>query len=112
MDRRQFVVGAAGLALAPRAFAGSLSRRPVALVTADLESRLVVVGLATGRGLRFVTTRPRPSLIATAGEIAAVAPAAAGRRGPDRAPVGTARPAPRSRAGAPRARPEPTRRST
>jgi DNA-binding beta-propeller fold protein YncE len=73
MDRRQFVVGAAGLALAPRAFAGSLSRRPVAFVTADLESRLVVVDLATGRVLRYVTTRPGPSSIETVGEMAVVA---------------------------------------
>jgi DNA-binding beta-propeller fold protein YncE len=78
MDRRQFVVGAAGLALAPRAFAASLARKPVALVTADLESRLVVVDLATGRVLRYVTTRPGPSSIETVDEMAVVAHSAEG----------------------------------
>jgi DNA-binding beta-propeller fold protein YncE len=78
MDRRQFVVGAAGLALAPRAFAASLARKPVALVTADLESRLVVVDLATGRVLRYVATRPGPSSIETVDDMAVVAHSAEG----------------------------------
>jgi DNA-binding beta-propeller fold protein YncE len=78
MDRRQFVVGAASLALAPRAFAESLGGKPVALVTADLESRLVVVDLTTGRVLRYVTTRPGPSSIETVDEMAVVAHSAEG----------------------------------
>jgi DNA-binding beta-propeller fold protein YncE len=78
MDRRTFVVGAASLALAPRAFAESLGGKPVALVTADLESRLVVVDLTTGRVLRYVTTRPGPSSIETVDEMAVVAHSAEG----------------------------------
>jgi DNA-binding beta-propeller fold protein YncE len=78
MDRRTFVVGAAGLALAPRAFAASLGGTSVALVTADLESRLVAVDLATGRVLRHVPTRPGPSSIETVGDTAVVAHFAAG----------------------------------
>ena len=73
MDRRQFVVGAASLALAPRAFAASLSRTPVALVTADLESRLVAVDLASGRVLRHVPTASGPRSIETVGTTAVVA---------------------------------------
>jgi DNA-binding beta-propeller fold protein YncE len=72
MDRRQFVVGAAALALAPRAFAESLGGRPVALVTADLESRLVAVDLATGRVLRHLPTTPGPRSIETVGVHAVV----------------------------------------
>ncbi len=53
MDRRAFVAAATGLLVAPDALARSLAReRPVALVTADLESRIVAVDLATGRRLR------------------------------------------------------------
>jgi DNA-binding beta-propeller fold protein YncE len=72
MDRRQFVVGAASLALAPRAFAESIRGKPVVLVTADLESRLVAVDLASGRVLRYVPTRPGPRSIETVGETAVV----------------------------------------
>jgi DNA-binding beta-propeller fold protein YncE len=73
MDRRQFVVGAAGLALAPRAFAASLGGTSVALVTADLESRLVAVDLATGRVRRYVKTVAFPRSIETVGSTAVVA---------------------------------------
>jgi DNA-binding beta-propeller fold protein YncE len=70
MDRRRFVVGAAGLVLAPRAFAQSRAGTPVALVTADLESRLVAVHLGTGRVLRHVETGPSPRGIETVGDFA------------------------------------------
>jgi DNA-binding beta-propeller fold protein YncE len=73
MDRRQFVVGAAGLALAPRAFAASLEGTSVALVTADLESRLVAVDLETGRVRRYVKTDAFPRSIETVGSTAVVA---------------------------------------
>jgi DNA-binding beta-propeller fold protein YncE len=73
MDRRQFVVGAAGLALAPHAFAASLEGTSVALVTADLESRLVAVDLASGRVLRHVETVAFPRSIETVGSTAVVA---------------------------------------
>jgi DNA-binding beta-propeller fold protein YncE len=71
MDRRRFVVGAASLVLAPRALA--TVHAPVVLVTADEESRLVVVDLADGRVLRHVPTLADPRSIETVGEIAVVA---------------------------------------
>src|SRR5256885_3336830 len=70
MTRREFVVSAAALALAPRALAASAT---VALVTADLESRLVVVDLATGRVRGHVRTLPSPRSIETVGDAAVVA---------------------------------------
>ena len=77
MDRRAFLLGAASLALAPRALAGT-SRRPLALVTADLEARLVAVDLASGRVRRYVSTAASPSSIETVGGTAVVAHAAEG----------------------------------
>src|SRR5438552_16812291 len=71
MDRRRFVVGAAALVLAPRALANV--RAPLVLVTADEESRLVVVDLADGRVLRHIPTRASPRSIETVGETAVVA---------------------------------------
>jgi DNA-binding beta-propeller fold protein YncE len=71
MDRRAFVLASASLLAAPRAFA--LARTEVALVTADLESRLVAVELATGRVLRHVRTLPKPRSIEAVGHIAVVA---------------------------------------
>ena len=70
MNRRQFVVGAASLVFAPQALA---KRGPVALVTADLESRLVAVDLATGRVLQHVPTLAYPRSIETVGATAVVA---------------------------------------
>jgi DNA-binding beta-propeller fold protein YncE len=70
MRRREFL--AAGLA-APFALAGApaaLARaaaRPLALVTADLESRVVAFDLATGRIVRDVETPPGPKSIETVG---------------------------------------------
>jgi DNA-binding beta-propeller fold protein YncE len=71
MNRRGFVVGAASLLLAPRALANV--HRPVVLVTADEESRLVAVDLATGHVRRHVSTLPSPRSIETVGETAVVA---------------------------------------
>jgi len=71
MNRREFVVAAASLAFVPRAFASSGS--PVALVTADLESRLVAVDLPGGRIRRYVHTLPFPRSIETVGNVAVVA---------------------------------------
>ena len=73
MNRREFVVAAASLAFAPSAFAKSLSESPVALVTADLESRLVAVELPSGRIRRYVRTLPFPRSIETVGRTAVVA---------------------------------------
>jgi outer membrane protein assembly factor BamB len=71
MNRREFVVGAAALALVPRALADASG--PVALVTADEESRLVAVDLACGRVLEHVSTLGSPRSIETVGETAVVA---------------------------------------
>ena len=71
MNRRDFLAGAAALALAPRALAAV--RRPIALVTADEESRLVAVDLATGRVLTHVPTLAYPRSIEAVGDAAVVA---------------------------------------
>jgi hypothetical protein len=73
MDRRAFVTGAVGLALAPRALARIGGTAAVALVTADLESRLVAVDLETGRVRRHVRTLASPRSIETVGNTAVVA---------------------------------------
>lgn len=73
MDRRAFIVGAATLALAPRALAREASAVEVALVTADLESRLVAVDLDTGRIRRYVPTLAKPRSIEAVGDRAVVA---------------------------------------
>jgi DNA-binding beta-propeller fold protein YncE len=70
--RREFVLGAAALAFAPRAFALSLSHTPTALVTADLESHVVAVDLNTGKVLRRIATAPGPRSIETVGNLAVV----------------------------------------
>ena len=76
MNRREFVVGAASLVLAPRAFAGA--RSPVVLVTADEEARLVAVELATGHVLRHVGTLVSPRSIEAVGDTAVVSHTARG----------------------------------
>jgi hypothetical protein len=73
MDRRAFVAGAASLVVAPRALARVSSGLELALVTADLESRLVAVELASGRVHRYVRTLPKPRSIEAVGPIAVVA---------------------------------------
>jgi hypothetical protein len=79
MNRREFVIAAAALAIAPEALARPLKDgRLVALVTADLESRVVVVNLATGRVLRSIPTLPDPRSIERVGNTAVVAHTANG----------------------------------
>jgi len=73
MNRRQFVLGAASLALAPRAFAESHAQPSVALVTADQESRLVAVELPSGRIRCYVQTLAYPRSIEAGGGTAVVA---------------------------------------
>lgn len=63
VNRRQFVVAAGSLAVAPAAFARRLGGTPVALVTADLESHIAAVELSTGRVLRRLATDPGPRSI-------------------------------------------------
>jgi DNA-binding beta-propeller fold protein YncE len=78
VDRRGFLVAAAALAVAPEALARLAAARPVALVTADLESRIVAVDLRTGRRLRAIPTLPDPRSIQTVGNLAVVAHTAGG----------------------------------
>jgi DNA-binding beta-propeller fold protein YncE len=73
MNRREFVVAAAALAIAPDALARRLGAGPAALVTADLEARVVAVDLSTGRRLRHIPTLPGPRSIERVGETAVVA---------------------------------------
>jgi DNA-binding beta-propeller fold protein YncE len=73
VDRRGFLLGAAAFAVVRRG-----SGRAVALVTADLESRLVAVDLASGRTLRRVPTAASPNSIETVGGVAVVAHAPIG----------------------------------
>ncbi len=72
MDRREFLVGASALVLAPR-IPPSRKARPVALVTADLESRLVVVDLPGGHVRQHLATLPYPRSIERVGGTAVVA---------------------------------------
>jgi DNA-binding beta-propeller fold protein YncE len=75
MDRRQFLLAAAGLpvslALETR-LASASPFAPVALVTADLESHLVVLDLTAARVLGRVPTAPGPRSIERVGAAAAL----------------------------------------
>jgi DNA-binding beta-propeller fold protein YncE len=75
VDRRSFLAAAAavplGLAVRP-AWADSLGGTPLALVTADLESHVVVVELGQGRVLREVRTDPGPRSIESVAASSAV----------------------------------------
>ncbi len=77
MDRRDFLLGAAALAVAPTARLGGT---PLALVTADLESSVVAVDLSTNRVARRLRTLPDPRSIESVGLVGAlVAHTAVGR---------------------------------
>jgi DNA-binding beta-propeller fold protein YncE len=78
MNRREFVVAAAALAIAPEALARRLGGTPVALVTADLESRVVAVDLSRGRILRRIPTASDPRSIEAVGATAVVAHTSSG----------------------------------
>jgi DNA-binding beta-propeller fold protein YncE len=74
VNRREFVVGAAAIAFGVRVgVARAVRPTPIALVTADLESRLVAVDIERGRILRYVETLPYPRSIETVGASAVVA---------------------------------------
>jgi DNA-binding beta-propeller fold protein YncE len=74
MNRRQFVAGALTLPFGLRAVADALGGGdPVALVTADTQSRVAVVELSTGRIMRSILTLPGPrSVESVAGRVAVV----------------------------------------
>jgi len=64
MNRREFLVGAVTLPVALRFAPGALAGgTPVALVTADTQSRVAVVELATGKILRSIPTTAGPRSI-------------------------------------------------
>lgn len=70
MDRRRFLLGASALVLAPRLRLGATR---VALVTADLESRLVAVDLPGGHVRAHVATLAYPRSVERVAETAVVA---------------------------------------
>jgi DNA-binding beta-propeller fold protein YncE len=74
VNRREFIAVAAA---APFALRSGTARR-VALVTADLESAVVLVDPFAGRVLRRIATRPDPRSIERVGEFAVVAHTAIG----------------------------------
>jgi DNA-binding beta-propeller fold protein YncE len=78
VDRRGFIVAATAFVLSPEALARSLGGTPVALVTADLEARIVAVELGSGRRLKTIRTLPDPRSIQTVGNVAVVAHTARG----------------------------------
>lgn len=67
MDRRGFLAASAGVLVAPRALATQLGGTPVALVTADLESRVVAYDTSNGRRLRVIRTLALPRSIEEVG---------------------------------------------
>jgi DNA-binding beta-propeller fold protein YncE len=75
VNRREFLAAAAAAAFALHA---GTARRPLALVTADLESAIVVVDPYAGRVVGRIATRPDPRSIERVGETAVVAHTATG----------------------------------
>jgi len=71
VNRRDFLVGAAALALAPRELLAS-PRRRIVLATADLEARVVAVDLTSGHVVRHIRTHAYPRSIETVGGSAVV----------------------------------------
>jgi DNA-binding beta-propeller fold protein YncE len=70
VNRREFLVGAVALVASPRL---ALEQGPVvALATADLESRIVVVDLRTGTVRKHIATRAFPRSIERVGDASAV----------------------------------------
>ena len=70
MDRRGFLAASAFGLLSPRALAARLGGTPVVLVTADLESHVVALGLPNGRRLREIATLPGPRSIESVADAA------------------------------------------
>jgi len=77
VNRREFLSGAAAagllLAATPDAFGRRYGGTPVALVTADTEGHVAVVGLGEGRLLRRIATPAGPRSIQSVGRTAVVA---------------------------------------
>ena len=77
MNRRELLHGAAAagllLATAPDALARHFGGTPIALVTADTEGHVAVVGLGEGRVVQRISTPAGPRSIQTVGRTAVVA---------------------------------------
>jgi hypothetical protein len=73
MKRREFLALVTSSALAARTLVAAAARAPLALVTADLDARLIVVGLWDGRVRGSISTLPNPRSIETVGAVAVVA---------------------------------------
>jgi hypothetical protein len=76
MDRRSFLLAAASV---PAMLRHAAASEPLAYVTADTESQVVVVGMASGRIVRRIPTAPSPFSIERVGEHAVVAHTVSGR---------------------------------
>src|SRR2546429_1503725 len=72
-NRRDSLRAASSLARAPRPLAATARPARVALVTADLESRLVAVDLRSGHVRRYVATHSYPRSVEAVGAAAVVA---------------------------------------
>ena len=72
MNRREFLASAAALPFAIRAGDAWAKATPLALVTADLEARIVVVDPTTGRVVRHIATGLGPRSVETVGGRVAV----------------------------------------
>jgi DNA-binding beta-propeller fold protein YncE len=73
MKRHEFVAGVASVVLAPRSVAAAAARAPLALVTADLEAKLIAVDLWSGAVRASIPTLASPRSIETVGAHVVVA---------------------------------------
>jgi DNA-binding beta-propeller fold protein YncE len=73
VNRRELLLAAAAVALAPRQALAGAGAAPLVLVTADLESRVLAVDSATGHMRSPIPTLPYPRSIETVGSTAVVA---------------------------------------
>jgi DNA-binding beta-propeller fold protein YncE len=76
MNRREFLLAAAA---APATLRHAALSEPLAFVTADTESQVVVVGMTSGRIVRRIPTAPSPFSIERVGQHAVVAHTVSGR---------------------------------
>ena len=76
MDRRSFLLAAAA---APAMLRHAVASEPLAYVTADTESQVVLVGMTTGKIYRRIATPPSPFSIERVGAHAVVAHTVTGR---------------------------------
>ena len=73
MNRRELLLAAAAVAVAPRQALAAAGAAPLVLVTADLESSVLAVDPASGDVRRRISTLAFPRSIETVGRTAVVA---------------------------------------